>query len=370
VSEDNQPPSPQGELPEGFSIEGCAPGERADQAELFNACFTKDLDETDLAWRYEMNPHGESVNLLAREESSGTAVSGYACNPRLAVADGVEAVVGQTGDVMTRPDRRKLGVFSYLDREAMRRTAASGWACVFGLPNWRSAHIFEALGWEVIGSVREWSLPMRLDGGALERRKRVARLAALKMPFERLRAMRGVKRMRGQLEGYEVRPLVGFPEEVAELSKRVEARYGFMVRRDADYLTWRFQRGKSRLHRCFGVYDTAGEFRGYVVVQLPREGELHGFLVDLLAEGDAREAAMAAGLAALDYADASIIHSTAVDGSAWATELAAAGFSPASDRNRMKIILYPHDEDHPVTQAARRTDRWYFTDGDRDDETM
>ena len=175
MTEDDKHPSSQGEMPAGFSIEGGVPGARADQVALFNACFTKDLVEDDLAWRYEQNPQGESVNLLAREESTGQAVSGYACNPRLAVADGVEATVGQTGDVMTHPDRRKLGVFSHLDREAMRRTAAAGWACAFGLPNLRSAHIFEALGWEVVGSVREWSLPLRMDCGALERRKRVAR---------------------------------------------------------------------------------------------------------------------------------------------------------------------------------------------------
>ncbi|MBT5367889.1 MAG: flavin reductase family protein, partial [Nitrospinaceae bacterium] len=70
-----------------------------------------------------------------------------------------------------------------------------------------------------------------------------------------------------------------FPEEVSELSRRVEARYGFMVHRDADYLTWRFQRGRSRLHRSFGIYDREGAFKGYVVVQLPRDGELHGFIV-------------------------------------------------------------------------------------------
>jgi alkylhydroperoxidase family enzyme len=370
VSEDQHLPSKQGEIPEGFSIEEGVRGERAPQAALFNACFAKDLTETDLSWRYEQNPYGESVNLLAREEATGELVSGYACNPRLAVADGAEAIVGQTGDVMTHPARRKLGVFSHLDREAMRRTASAGWACVFGLPNWRSAHIFEALGWEVVGTVREWSLPLRLDAGATARRKRVKRLAALRMPLERLKAACGIKRTARALEGYEVRPLVGFPEEVTALSKRIEARYGFMVRRDPAYLTWRFQRGKSRLHRSFGVYDAAGEFHGYVVVQLPREGELHGFLVDLLAEGAARDAAMAAGIAALDYADASIVHSSAVDGSGWAQELKAAGFSPAADRNVMKIILHPHDGDHPVTQAARRTSRWYFTDGDRDDETM
>jgi len=370
VSEAHHRPISQGEIPEGFSIEDGVPGERDEQVALFNACFTKDLEEVDIAWRYEQNPCGESVNLLAREAATGELVSGYACNPRVVVADGVEALVGQTGDVMTHPDRRKLGVFSHLDREAMRRTAEAGWACVFGLPNGRSAHIFEALGWEVVGSVREWGLPLRMDKGALDRRKRVTRLAPLRFSFERLKAVRGVRRLQRALQGYEVRPIVGFPDEVTAISKRLEARYGFMVRRDPAYLTWRFQRGRSRLHRSFGLYDEGGAFCGYVVVQLPREGELHGFIVDLLAEGPAREAAMAAGLAALDYADASIVHATAVDGSGWATELNAAGFSKAADRNVMKIILYPHVEDHPVTQAARRTSRWYFTDGDRDDETM
>ena len=370
MSEERQRASSHGDMPSGFSLGECGSDHRSEQAELFNACFTKDLVASDVTWRYEQNPCGESVTLLARDDESGEAVSGYACNPRLAVADGVEATVGQTGDVMTRPERRKLGVFSHLDREAMRITAGAGWPCVFGLPNWRSAHIFERLGWEVVGSVREWSMPMRLDMGAVARRKRVARFAALRLPLERLAARRGRKRLQRALKAFDVRPLVGFPEEVSELSRRVEARYGFMVRRDAAYLTWRFQRGKSRLHRCFGIYDGASEFRGYVVVQLPRDGEVHGFLVDLLAEGDARDAAMAAGLAALDKVNASIVHATAVDGSAWADELRSSGFAPAANKNQMKIILYPHDANHPVTQAARRTARWYFTDGDRDDETM
>lgn len=357
-------------MPSGFSIEAGTPGERGEQVALFNACFTKDVTEADLSWRYEQSPYGESVNLLAREEATGELVSGYACNPRLAIAGDAEATVGQTGDVMTHPSRRKLGVFSHLDRAAVSRAKEAGWPCVFGLPNWRSAHIFEALGWEVVGTLREWSLPLRLDSNALSRRKRVARLASLRLPFERLKACAAQRRMERALDGYEVRPLAGFPEEVRDLSRRMEARHGFMVRRDPEYLTWRFQRGKSRLHRCFGLYNTAGDFHGYVVVQLPREGELHGFLVDVLAEDHARTAVIAAGIAALDYADASIVHSTAVDGSAWAQELNSSGFSPAANRNVMQIILHPNDPDHPVTKAARQTSRWHFTDGDRDDETM
>ena len=58
----------QGEIPAGYSLEAGVSGERAEQAALFNACFTKDLDEADLSWRYEENPYGESVNILARDQ--------------------------------------------------------------------------------------------------------------------------------------------------------------------------------------------------------------------------------------------------------------------------------------------------------------
>ena len=36
----------------------------------------------------------------------------------------------------------------------------------------------------------------------------------------------------------------------------------------------------------------------------------------------------------------------------------------------MRVILCVHDPAHPLAKAARDPSRWYFTDGDRDDETM
>ena len=42
-------------MPSGFSIEAGTPGERGEQVALFNACFTKDVTEADLSWRYEQS---------------------------------------------------------------------------------------------------------------------------------------------------------------------------------------------------------------------------------------------------------------------------------------------------------------------------
>ncbi|NUP95310.1 MAG: hypothetical protein HUU28_04015, partial [Planctomycetaceae bacterium] len=75
------------------------------------------------------------------------------------------------------------------------------------------------------------------------------------------------------------------------------------------------------------------------------------------------------GLAELERAGASVVEATALEGSWWANELVRAGFAPRGDEHLLSVILHPLCE-HPLVEAARDTSRWYFTDGDRDDETV
>ena len=110
---------------------------------------------------------------------------------------------------------------------------------------------------------------------------------------------------------------------------------------------------------------------GYAVVQLPRPGAALGFLVDVLGrDAAAVAAACEAGLAVLDQAGAVVVQATALDGSWWRERLIEAGFRPPKADNHLIVILHPHEADHPLVAAARSTSGWYFTDGDRDDETM
>jgi hypothetical protein len=144
-----------------------------------------------------------------------------------------------------------------------------------------------------------------------------------------------------------------------------------MVRRDAAYLDWRFLDNPSRLHWASGVYDGAGAFRGYVVVQVPAADGAPGYLVDVLAADDAAvAAAVEAGLAVLDVARASVVQATAIEGSAWERILRSAGFLPPRPENELIVIRWAHDPGHPLARAMLDASTWYFTDADRDDETM
>jgi len=356
---------------ESFRVASCGPAQRAEQAALFNACFTKAIDAAGLVWRYDDNPHGAASSFLTRN-AEGLAVSGYACSPRRMLAGSDEstlAAVGQTGDVMTHPEWRKRGLFSDLDRAALAETAERGWPLVFGLPNRRSAHIFLTLGWERVGTVRPWCFVLRADAASRRMRHREGRLAGLLTPLAARRgraARRGLARAAAR---FSTVALTRFPEAVLELSRATEERHSAMVRRDAAYLNWRFIDSPSGLHRVLGLFE-AGELAAYVVIQLPGP-EGGGFLVDALGRStEALRAAVGAGLAELERLGASYVQATAIDGSTWSETLVAAGFQPPKPDNHLIVILYVHDPEHPLVAAARTPSGWYFTDGDRDDETM
>lgn len=355
-------------------LAACGARDRGEQALLFNRCFRKRVDERALRWRYDESPHGPSVSWLARPAGS-PGVSGYACTPRRVIVSGDDstlAPVGQTGDVMTDPDWRQRGLFSALDRAAVAEAGERGFALAFGLPNRKSAPIFEALGWEVVGSVRPWTCVLRADPAASAARSTDGRLAALTTPWAAYRGAAARRRLASGAAGIRAEPLQGeFPADVLEVARSVEPRFRWMGRRDAEWLTWRFLRSPSRLHRVQLLRSADGALEGYVVVQQPRPGEGVGYLVDLLARSDAGvDSGLAAGLDALARAGASVAQATAIDGSWWRTQLERAGFRPPRAEKVLSIILYPLSADHALVAAAREPARWYFTDGDRDDETM
>lgn len=350
----------------------CSGVDRVEQAQLYAACFKKPLPERGLSWRYDDVPFGPSVSLVARPPN-GTAISGYACSPRRAVAAGAEsslALVGETGDVMTHPEWRKRGFFSRLDRAALEAARQRGWALAFGLPNRRSAHIFVELGWERIGSVRSWTCVLRADAAARDVRAREGRIAGWTTPFAAWKAARARRALEAARSAFRVASVEHFDERAEQLSRAVEPRFSFMLRRDARYLNWRFLQAPSRLHRAWGMYE-GEQLAGYVVVQLPRDGARLGHLVDVLGRNErAVAAAIGVGLAELERAGASVVQATAIDGSWWSTHLRGVGFVPPRSDNHLSVILHALDAAHPLVAAARDCTHWYFTDGDRDDETV
>jgi len=315
------------------------------------------------------------VSLLARSPS-GEAVSGYACSPRRVLARGDEsrgALVGETGDVMTHPEWRGRGIFSALDRAAMEATSQAGWPVVFGLPNRQSERLFvEKLGWKSVGRIRPWTFVLASDPQARTERARAGRLAALAVPWTYWRGTMARGRMRNlAFDRVNTLAIPRFGPEVDEVTRSVATGFDWMVRRDHAWLNWRFFAAPSGLFRAHGVYLPTGKMVGYVVLQLPRPGETVAYVVDHVGiDETARAAAMDGALGHLRKAGASVARAWAIEGSAWERELRQSGFRRAKSEDFKIVIAYVHQPDHPLARAALEPARWFFTDADRDDETV
>lgn len=347
--------------------------DRAAQAALFDACFSRGDGADVLPWRYDRSPHGEALTHVVEGEGDALIAS-YACGPRMVLSRGDDGVpVGQTGDVMTVPEARGKGLFSGLDRATLARAKEAGWPVVFGLPNRASAHIFvRDLGWEEVGALRPWTFVLCTDAGARAERMKASRLASAAVPWTAWRGTMARGKLRKRFFGkINVVPIARFKPEADEVAAEVAKQHPWFVRRNHEDLNWRFIDAPSGRFRAHGVYEPSGALRGWCVVQIPERGETVGYIADIVAVDDiAYAGALEAGLGHLRKAGASVARAHAVVGSAGEALLKRSGFRAPSKEDTRPIILHVLDPSHPLTAVARDPKSWYFTDGDRDAELI
>ena len=244
---------------------------------------------------------------------------------------------------------------------------------VFGLPNRASAHIFTRdLGWDVVGEMRPWTFILVGDAGARAERMKVSRAASALVPWSAWRGTMARGRLRKKVFGkINVVPIARFKPESDAVASEARKDEDLVVRRDHEYLNWRFVDAPSGRFRVHGVFEPSGGMRGWCVVQLPARGETAGYVVDIVALDDVAFAgALEAGLGHLRKAGASVARAHAVMGSKWEERLRRSGFLPPKKDDVRPIILHVLDPSHPIVPLARDPKRWFFTDGDRDAEVV
>lgn len=352
---------------EGLNVIESTTGDRDAQGALFDRCFGRSGGAEAVRWRYDGCPHGSTIAPIAFED--GRLVASYACSPRRVLYRGewISPAIGQTGDVMTDPELRSRGVFTALHWRAIAAARHAGWPAVWGLPNEHSGRIFFGkLGWLLAGHIGPWNFVLVADERGRQERLVNGRLAAYGAPWAAWRGAAARRRLR--VSSLEVRAVSHFPEDVGALCAAVAPRFDWMVQRDKAYLDWRFSDAPSGLFRGLVLRDAGGALVAYAVVQLPRTGSAVGFIADLVGvDAGAEGAALDAALAALWEAGASVARAYAMLDSAWERLLERGGFR--RPRGYKPVGAYALDGDHALAVATMHTSRWYFTDGDRDDET-
>ena len=246
---------------------------------LYRRVFGSDAAEANRLrwdWQYRRNPaarRGEPLIWVARE--GGSVIGQYAAMPVIANIDGREVDAAWGMDVMVAPERQRQGLGEQLFRTWDRNVGAA-----LGLGLSESSHrLFQKLRWPDLGTVPSLAKP--LSRRALRRatwsRTLNRFISALTLPWVRL-----VARPRPVTE--EIRVIKQFDDRFTELWTRVASKFTFAVRRDAQYLNWKFVQPPHVRYQIAALVR-GNRADGYIVYRHVREplGRTTR-LVDLLAD--------------------------------------------------------------------------------------
>ncbi len=233
----------------------CRPARPEDQAavtDLLSVTFDGwhgEFNEAVWSWKFLANPHGRALIWVA--DDGGRVAGCYILNPVMLRA-GEETVPGaQSVDAAVSTDYRGRGVFSSLAKAALQDAADRGIRLVFAFPT------HGAVGGQVrVGYKRHSTVPKTHRPLAWPARRR-------------------------RLGGFILGDAETFDERFEVFSKRGNGR-GISVRRDPEYLEWRYNANPTQSYDTI-TCERGGQLCGYCVLGMAPTGRRlsPGYIIDL-----------------------------------------------------------------------------------------
>ncbi len=207
-------------------------GDETAIGELFAQSFSRPMSKNWWRWRFMDSPEGPGVIQLAWDRD--VLAAHYAVTRVPISVNGSGSFSGLSGTTMTHPNYRGLGLFPRLASLTYDRMAEADMGVVWGFPNANSHRGFvENLSWVDI-----WEVPTF--------RWNVCESSVLAEPSDN------------------VTEVYSFDERFDCLWEEIQLEYGVIVRRDSEYLRWRYSMNPTQKYRIF-TYDDERGLAGYAV---------------------------------------------------------------------------------------------------------
>jgi hypothetical protein len=341
--------------------------------DTFNEVFQKSRDHRVLEWQFLDNParYGEPKIGIA-EGAGGRVVGFYGATDRELYFRGDLVRSVQVVDNFVHPDFRK-GTRLQFDLRALAGEVSTEQRLVigFGFPTEVHYRIGRVLGYRNVGRLPPLHLRLNLFQALVRRGLPATPRFAAVTRFVGAAAYSFIVRRRLPASGrrWVVREVDRFDDRIDRLWHESRRRYTAIVRRDHEFLNWRFARCPNATYTVLLAEDPAGAVRGYLVLRVVRESrETVGHLVDFLYDdGGAFDRLVREGLlrlirARVDHALVLVTNEEARG------RLERAGFAEQEFVAPVPFVFDWLSGDGPETddRTLREARNWYVTYGDTD----
>lgn len=313
--------------------------------ELFKDAFGQAADEERWRYKYFENPAGPVVAFAAFE--GGRLASILPSHPSRFSVFGEEAIIYQSGDIMTHPNYRRRGIYNRLKDMSAEWLRERGVPFTIGFPNSNALEANKKFGYTILGGMTRWFKVLQ-PGGESAGRKALAYAA---LPF--LSALRRKARAENTAR------ITTLPGSVAEIPRRLGKRTGIFGVRSAAFLNWRYPELGGDTAAWISNPEAPD---GYLVAERSRRGF---WIRDIVSDQRNERGALNLLAALTEYAESEGAQHIVFQylGKSYNQALFKSGFIPMT--GRAYVALYPYSMN---IQRLKNKRDWQLMDADRDME--
>jgi len=220
---------------------------------LYNSVFPGYMSIDLWKWKNTSNPFGDFYTILMKEKES--IIAAYSVAPKIFYIFGKKYPCVQSMDTMTEKEYRGRGISTYLANLTYEYAKILGANFVYGFPNKVSKYLFEVkLNWNNFGEISLFYKNITPNSRNLDLKNK-----------------------------YNIKEVNSFDEEINEFWEKYKNDYSIIIKKDKDYLNWRYVNHPLVQYRIFLIYDeTSDEIISYFILKKfqGKDRENIGHIVD------------------------------------------------------------------------------------------